>query len=517
MANVLNKNMQAIREAAEADLLKFIRLVAPHRVLGHIHEEIIRWWTRQEAGKFQILLLPRDHQKSALIAYRVAWWITKYPDCRILYISSTARLAEKQLKMIKDILESKLYSKFWPEMINAREIDRELWTKSEIAVDHPKRKAEGVRDPTVFIGGLTTSLTGMHCDIAVLDDIVVQENAYTAEGRNNVKSQYSLLSSIEGAEAQEWVCGTRYHPSDLYSEMMQMVKEVYDADGTVVARQPIYETFERQVEDRGDGTGEFLWPRQRRKDGKWFGFDNGILAEKRGKYLDRSQFRAQYYNDPNDPSAKLIDPSKFQYYERSQLTQKDGRWCIVGRPMNVYAAIDFAYSRSKRADYTSLVVIGMDAEGRIYVLDVVRFKTNRIFDYFEKIRDTHLKWDFRKMRAEVTAAQETIVAELKDYIRKDGLALSIDEHRPTRYDGAKEERIAAALEPRYENLTVWHYKGGMCQVLEEELVAERPPHDDVKDALACAVSIAIPPRHLKSRGQETQVPFHPRFGGVAFG
>ena len=128
MANALNKNMQAIRDAAEADLLKFIRLVAPHRVLGHIHEEIIRWWTRQEAGKFQILLLPRDHQKSALIAYRVAWWITKYPDCRILYISSTARLAEKQLKMIKDILESKLYSKFWPEMINAREIDRELWT-----------------------------------------------------------------------------------------------------------------------------------------------------------------------------------------------------------------------------------------------------------------------------------------------------------------------------------------------------------------------------------------------------
>ena len=63
----------------------------------------------------------------------------------------------------------------------------------------------------------------------------------------------------------------------------------------------IYEIFERVVEDQGDGAGEFLWPKMRRNDGKWFGFDRAILAKKRGQYLDKTQFYAQYYNNPNDP------------------------------------------------------------------------------------------------------------------------------------------------------------------------------------------------------------------------
>jgi hypothetical protein len=191
-------------------------------------------------------------------------------------------------------------------MVHPDEGKREKWTNSEISVDHPKRKEEGVRDPTVFTGGLTTSLTGMHCDVAVLDDVVIYENAYTEEGRGRVKSQYSLLSSIEGADAEEWVAGTRYHPKDLYGDLIGMEEEVYDKDGEVIDEVPIYEVFERQVEDTGDGTGEFLWPRQQRSDGKWFGFDRAVLAKKRGQYLDRTQFRAQYYNDPNDPGHSWI-------------------------------------------------------------------------------------------------------------------------------------------------------------------------------------------------------------------
>ena len=81
---------EEIRAAAEADLYSFIRLVAPHRVLGMVHRELITWWTREEAQDHQLVLLPRDHGKSALVAYRCAWHITNHPDCRILYLSSTA-------------------------------------------------------------------------------------------------------------------------------------------------------------------------------------------------------------------------------------------------------------------------------------------------------------------------------------------------------------------------------------------------------------------------------------------
>lgn len=501
----MSLTIDQIREAAEADLEVFIKLIAPEQVLGSCHSELIEWWEREDAKTHQLTLFPRDHQKSRMVAYRVAWELTKNPTLRILYISATANLAEKQLGFIKGLLTSEIYRRYWPNHVERDEGRRSKWTNSEIALDHPLRKSENIRDPSIFTGGLTTSLTGLHCDIAVLDDVVVYENAYTGEGRNKVKSQYSLLSSIEGAEAKEWVVGTRYHPADLYNDLMQMSEDIYDEEGNKVSEQPIYEVFERAVEDRGDGTGEFLWPRQQRKDGKWFGFDMKILAKKRGQYLDKSQFRAQYYNDPSDPDNVPIGSDKFQYYDKKHLRLDNGFWFFRDRKLNVFASADFAYSLGKRSDSTAIVVIGVDFENNVYVLDIDRFKTDRISGYFEHIFALAQRWSLRKLRAEVTAAQIAIVKQLKELVKQHGLSLAIEEYRPTAKQGSKEERISAILEPRYDNHQIWHYRGGNTQVLEEELSLRHPPHDDVKDALAAAIDGAIKPTLASKHTQRSNI------------
>lgn len=510
-------NLDDIREAAEQDLITFIRLVAPQRVLGSVHEELCRWWNREDSKTHQLTLLPRDHGKSAMIAYRVAWELTRDPTLRVLYISATSNLAQKQLSFIKSIFTSDIHRRYWPDYVHYDEGKREKWTMTEISLDHPKRKAESVRDPSIFTGGLTTSLTGLHCDIAVLDDVVVYENAYTQEGRDKVKSQYSLLSSIEGANAREWVVGTRYHPKDLYSELLSMEEDIYNSSGEIIAAEPIYETFERAVENTGDGTGEFLWPRQVRHDGKAFGFDIQILAKKRAQYLDKTQFRSQYYNDPNDPDNRPIDYDKFQYFQKEHLTNTHGSWYYRDRKLNVFAAVDFAYSLRRKADYTAIVVIGVDFENNVYVLDIDRFRTDKISEYFSHILELLNRWDFKKLRAEVTAAQAAIVQELKDsYIRPHGLMLKIEEHKPTRHSGSKEERMAAVLEPRYDNLSIYHYKGGNCQLLEEELVSNNPPHDDIKDALASCIEIAVrPSSNMHKRTSNNNIVYSERFGGVS--
>lgn len=505
-----------IRVAAESDLITFIRLVAPEQLLGQCHEDMCQWWTKENSKTHQLLLFPRDHGKSRMIAYRVAWELTKDPTLRILYISATANLAEKQLGFIKGILTSDTFRRYWPDHVQKEEGKRVRWTTSEIMLDHPLRKKENVRDPSIFTGGLTTSLTGLHCDIAVLDDVVVYENAYTGEGREKVKSQYSLLSSIEGANAKEWIVGTRYHPSDLYSNLMKMVEDKYDDDGNKVSEEQIYEILERAVEDRGDGTGEFLWPQQSRKDGKQFGFNRQILAKKRGQYLDKSQFRAQYYNDPSDPDNVPVERNKFQYFERKHLREENGYWFYKESKLNIFAAVDFAFSMSKKADYTALVVVGVDSQNNIYVLDIDRFRTDRISEYFKHILELSTKWSFRKMRAEVTVAQQAIVVQLKELIKQHGLSISIDEYRPNRHQGNKEERIAATLEPRYDNLQIWHYRGGNIQVLEEELMSRHPPHDDIKDALAAAIDIAIKPSKNINRTMKNNIVWaNNRFRGAA--
>ena len=506
---------EQIRDRAESDLAFFIQLIAPTQVLGNCHKDVIDWWYRDGAKHHQLLLFPRDHGKSRLVAYRVAWELTKDPTLRVLYISATANLAEKQLTFIKGILASDIFRRYWPHHVHPEEGKRSKWTNSEIALDHPKRKEENIRDPSVFTAGLTTSITGMHCDIAVLDDVVVAENAYSEEGRNKVRTQYSLLSSIEGADAREWVVGTRYHPKDLYNDMMEMKEDVYNEDGEKVDESAIYETFEKAVENVGDGTGEFLWPRQQRRDGKWFGFDARILAQKRGKYLDKMQFRAQYYNNPQDPDNERISAGNFQYYEPRLLRREDGYWTYNGNRLNLTASIDFAYSTRKTADYTAIVVVGVDSDNNIFVLDIDRFRTSDIGEYFQHILQLHNKWDFRRLAAEVTAAQQAIVKSLKqDYIAPHGLAIKVEDVRPTRNQGSKEERIEAILGPRYDNKQIFHYRGGNTQVLEEELVLQNPPHDDVMDALATAIEKSVKPaRAMRSRRTEGNVIWNSRFGG----
>src|SRR5690606_5726902 len=169
---------------------------------------------------------------------------------------------------------------------------------------------------------------------------------------------------------------------------------------------PVWQITEHVVEK----DGLFIWPRViRPKDKKAFGFDMNVLSRIKAEYSDKTQFYAQYYNDPNDPSSNRIANDKFQYYNPRLLRPEGSRWFYNGKRLNVYAAVDFAFSLNRAADYTAIVVIGIDADSNIYVLDIYRFKTKKIIDYFERIAQLHSKSKFSKLQAEVTVAQVVIV------------------------------------------------------------------------------------------------------------
>ena len=502
--------LEAMRKEAENDLLYFAELMNPLRVYGDIHHEVFKWLSSEDHTVNQLLLLARGHQKSHCMAVWCAWWLTKHPEATILYISATADLAEQQLVAIKLILDCAAYRTFWPDMIDPEEGRREKWSATKICVDHPKRKLEGVRDPSIRIAGLTTNTTGLHADVVIGDDVVVPENAYTDEGRRKVSGAMSQMSSIKNAGGMIKCCGTPYHPRDIYASWKDQMVYIVDDDGEILDEKHLWDILQAPVET----DGQFSWPRSHRTDGKSFGFNHQILAQIKAEYLDRVQFHAQYYLDPNDPESERIHRDGFQYYNQKFIQKLGDRWAYNGRPLNVYAHIDFAFSLRDSADYTAIVVVGIDAEGIIYVLDMDRFKTDKISTYYDRVLELYTQWEFRKLRAEVTVAQAIIVRDLKDRFTKEGLSLSIEEFRPTRSMGSKEERMAAVLEPRYDNNAVWHYKGGYTPMLEEELILARPPHDDLKDALACAIEIAIPPRARKeARIKKNNVIFHSRFGG----
>ena len=503
------REIEEVKALAEQDLYTFACLVNPQYLYGEIHKDVFRWLQDSEAPN-QLLLLPRAHMKSHCVAVWTAWWLTKNPETTILYISATSTLAESQLYAIKNILTSKEYRLYWPEMLDVEEGKREKWSASAIAVDHPKRKAEGIRDMTIATAGLSTNTTGWHADVIVSDDVVVPDNAYTEEGRRKCSASMSQMASILNTGGTIKACGTRYHPKDQYDIWKSQTMPIFDENDDIIDEEPVWEIKEHVVET----AGEFLWPRASRPDGKKFGFNWKELGRIKAMYTDTVQYFAQYYNNPNDPESARIDASKFQYFDRKFVKYIQGTWYYQSKPLNVYAAIDFAFSLNKKADFTAIVVIGIDPEGQIYVLDIDRFKTDKISVYFNHLVALHSKWEFRKLRAEVTVAQTVIVRDLKDQVVKEGMRLSIDEHRPSRHEGTKEERIAAALEHRYDNMSMWHFRGGYIPALEEELILARPSHDDIKDAFASAVEIALAPRRAKKKDTSNVIKFNKRFGGV---
>lgn len=502
---MVSNAVEEIRKLAEADFITFVKLVAPYNVMGVCHEELCKFLTNPDLRPYRLVLYPRGHRKSFYAAMYACWRIVVDPSISIVYLSATSDLAESQLRTIKSTLDSPIVRRYWPELIQADEGRREKWTTTEICVDDPRRKAEGTRDSTVKAGGLTTNITGAHCDLIILDDMVVPKNN-TEEGRRQVMSQYSQLQSILNPGGMILAVGTRYHPKDIYDTMQTTVEEIYDETGELIGKENQWDVLQKVVEENG----EFLWNRQKRKDGKYYGFDFKELSRIKAGYVDKSQFYAQYYNDPNDEGNALITPDMFEYYNREHLYSKAGVYYIKNRPLNVYAAIDFAFSLNNRADSSSIVVVGIDSDNNRYVLDIDRFKTDRIQEYYNHVIAIHNKYNLKKLRAEVTVAQQVIVTALKDKLAENSTRLVIEDYRP---QTKKEERMLAVLKPLYEDHKIFHYRGGNCEILEEELKQVKPAHDDVKNALADAISIAVAPRQSHFQ-KHKDIKVLSRFGGI---
>lgn len=507
------------RELCKEDLWVFAQTMNPTYLYGDIHRKIYKWMQEyslfglgDELTSNKLVMLPRAHLKSHMVATWAAWIITRHPEITILYVSATSNLAEKQLFDIQNLMESGPYQHFFPEYIHPQKGKRTTWNTNAMIIDHPARAREGVRDPTIATAGLTTNTTGWHASIICADDLVVPENAYTEKGRADVAAKVAQFSSIRNPGGFTLAAGTRYHPNDIYATWKEQEYEVYNDEGDLIDKRLTWDIQEFVVEK--DGT--FLWPRTIGPGGKAEGFNRNVLSRIRSDYVNEIvQFYAQYYNDPNSAGTNRINRDRFQYIDEKLVKYSNGSWYVRGKRVNVYAAIDFAYTTRKTSDYTAIVVVGMDCDGFYYVLDIDRFKTDKIQVMYDHIMDIHDKWRLRKLRAEVTGAQSIIAGDLKDRIREEGGVLVIDEYRPSTREGSKEERIAAVLEPRYENMSIYHIQGGLTGRLEEELILARPKHDDMKDALASAISICKKPARERSEMKSSNVSYG-KFGGVKF-
>lgn len=230
-----------------------------------------------------------------------------------------------------------------------------------------------------------------------------------------------------------------------------------------------------------DEEGNPVWPSKYVKTDVESDNSTGkVSLESRKRKLGSVAYSAEMLNQPIDAATQEFKKTFFRYKTREYVEQKN--------TVNTLT-IDPAASKKDSADNIGFSDTSVDSEGYWYV-SAWKEKMSPL-DLINKMFILHAKRNYRKIGIEKGIYNLVFKPFLDEEMRKRGIYLPIVEldHKQTK----KEERIRGLL-PIYESGTIYHIEGE-CGDLEDELLRfPRSAHDDVMDAHAYQIQIAVKPK-----------------------
>jgi predicted phage terminase large subunit-like protein len=282
-------------------------------------------------------LWPREHFKSSAITLAgVIQEVLRDPEITIGIFSFNRPSAKVFLNAIKtqfemnDKLKELFPEIFYPDP--AKESPK--WSSDDgILV----RRKTMPKEMTVEAYGVVDGMpTGRHYKLRVYDDLVVKESVSSPEMINKVTEAVSLSFNLGSIQSDRmWMVGTRYHMADTYSVLVKR--------GAVKVR-------EYGATKDGTFDGEpWLWTREQ-------------LARKI-KIMGTYVASCQLFNNPVMEGEQTFAEEWLRYWVPKETDR-----------MNMYIVVDPANSKSKKSDYTVVMVIGLGPDRNYYLVDGLRDK-----------------------------------------------------------------------------------------------------------------------------------------------
>ena len=209
-----------------------------------------------------------------------------------------------------------------------------------------------------------------------------------------------------------------------------------------------------------------------------------------GSYL----FSNQYLNEIIPLDLQNFKQSWFQYYEQL--------------PKNHYTFIfiDPAISQADSADFTGVVVVGVDPDKRFYIKFAKRYKITPT-QIISLIFDLNAQFKPQVIGVEQVAYQKALLYFLDEEMRRRNTIVPVKGIMPPN-DKTKQMRILS-LVPRFEWGRVFLSRG--LNDLEMELLSfPRGRHDDLIDALASIEYIYYAPK-VEDQWKKQPDPNHPDY------
>jgi len=341
---------RALRELARRklrtrSLLEFTRHFTPSYHVGWFHKELCdtldAFIDAVEQGRRPRLIVevPPRHGKSQIISRCFpAFALGKNPNWEIVTATYSQPLADSFGKYVRNILNSPDYQDLFPDS----------------PVNPASNAANNVQVGdfgSYYAVGVEGSLTGRGAHILIIDDPVKDRaDADSETVRNSTWDWYSSVARTRVAPGGGViVLQTRWHEDDLAGRLQRLAKESSEADQWMVLSYPAIALHD----EKNRKTGEPLDP------GRWPLVELELI---RGSASPRD-WNALYQQRPVPDdgiffSKTMLDQSRYLLPELPPL-----------KDMTFYVSCDLAISEKQDADYTVIGTVGVDRDGRMWLMD----------------------------------------------------------------------------------------------------------------------------------------------------
>jgi predicted phage terminase large subunit-like protein len=411
-------------------------------------------------------LWSRGHYKSSVITFALTIQdVLRDPEVTVGIFSHTRPIAKAFLRQIKQEFERNVRLKRWFSDVLFAEPAKESpkWSEDEGIV--VKRKSNP-KESTIEAWGLVDGQpTSKHYRLMVYDDVVTRESVTTPEMMAKTTEALALSFNLTAKGGKRRFIGTRYHFNDTYRTVIER--------GIATPR-----VYPATVDGKVDGEPVFLSREE--------------LNDKRrdqGPYV----FACQMLLNPTADDKQGFREEWIQYAAAST---RGHNLVIVGDP---------ASKKRPTSDYTSIWVLGLGPDRKVYVHDMVRDRLS-LTERGQRLMALHRYWSARAPILVVAWEEYGLQADI-EYFRE---LMESENYRfeitPVGGRLAKPDRIRR-LVPWFENgrillhpkIAKTDYEGREIDLtkafVEEEYKAfPVATHDDMLDALSRFLEEDLPIR-----------------------
>lgn len=483
----------AARVLARRHLLPFVKRFRPKYDAGWVHIDVCRRLERflkavenGEEPRLLLMMPPRAGKSEIGSRHFAPWVLGQHPDWEIIAASHTTSLSMSFSRYIRDLLRDPAYHAVFPSAIlDPQSQSTENWNLTD--------------GGGYLAAGVGSAITGRGAHILILDDLVKDIEAADSQTQRDATWEWYISTAHSRLAPGGGVLGimTWWAEDDWAGRIQQVMKKAGDDDemgGEIfeIVRYPAINELgdEYILEDdsiveippeapvppgatmtRPKGTA--LHPAR---------YTTAAMLRKKANYIAaglKRMWDSLYQQNPTPDEGIYFGKDMFRYYVHSPQTH--GRF--------IYQAWDFAITEKAQSDWIVGTTILQDEYDNLYVLDVLRFRSDDGIEIIETILDYQQQWEAQLLGFEDGQIWKALASQFKKRCEERKIYPTYELLVPLTDKMVR----ANPLKGRMQMGKVYFAKNAAWMpVLQQEMLRfPAGKHDDQVDSLAWAVRLTL--------------------------